>query len=723
MDLSKLSDEDLQRALKQQQQAPLTKALKDENVANDDPVAYLARSIFRQESSSGKDTRTSNRGAVGPMQMIPSTFHNNADEGWDINNPYHNSRAAIREIQRLSAANDGDPTLIAAGYYGGQAASTKAARHQAVSDPKNPSAPNTLQYAQQVTRRLPQMSKQTNLSTLSDDELMAMQREANIANQGPIGERYPERPTNNATLGTRIGNVMRGAGSETFNTLGNVANFALPGNIGDLLKQYADTPANLANMPGSSIGRFITDMIPQMVAGKAGDLVTNGSTLIKSLLRAGASGAVGGLTANEGDRLKDTLYSTAGSLGGDVLGSIVNKLITPAFKVHPDAQALIDRGITLTPGQMSGPVSPDHSVLQNIAKTVEDQMTSVPFVGGQVTARRVESLNDFNRSEINKALSTIPKAKIPVTVAAGFNSIDHAHDIVSKHYDDALKNVDIYLEQPHFDDIIKTDAASALPAPYLKRFNSTVNSILHPIKTAIEQNKVIHGPIFKGVLSNFNTKIRKFNNTLDPLDDDIATQLFKVKSQLNESLSNKDVFQKAFSEDAFTSDPKYMLNMLQQADTAFARLIPIDKAATFSGSPTGVFTPHSLYNAIKQTTGNAQTFARGTAYNQIAAAQARNILPATVPDSGTAGRALLANLMAGFGLGSATGIGGIPGLVSGAGLTALGTPWAQKAIVKPYLFGGLKDGKYSPSIKRTDIGTLMHNLIRASAATATTDAK
>lgn len=118
------------------------------------PLAALARGIYGQESDGGHNASTSNRGAVGGMQIIPSTFKSMADPGWDINDPLLNARAGIRYLKQLDKQAGGDPRLTAAGYYGGPGALEKARQGIAVSDPKNPNAPNTLQYADQVAARV-----------------------------------------------------------------------------------------------------------------------------------------------------------------------------------------------------------------------------------------------------------------------------------------------------------------------------------------------------------------------------------------------------------------------------------------------------------------------------------------------------------------------------------------------------------------------------------------
>lgn len=117
-------------------------------------LAEVARSIYKQESGSGNNTKTSNAGAVGGMQIIPATFASVADKGWDINDPLMNARAGIRYVRQLDKQAGGDPALTAAGYYGGPGGLEKARRGIAVSDPRNPNAPTTLEYGRQVASRL-----------------------------------------------------------------------------------------------------------------------------------------------------------------------------------------------------------------------------------------------------------------------------------------------------------------------------------------------------------------------------------------------------------------------------------------------------------------------------------------------------------------------------------------------------------------------------------------
>ncbi|ETD72775.1 hypothetical protein V757_02215 [Pelistega indica] len=135
----------------------IQQALIDEGMAGTDR-GLLAYSIFGQESGFGKNTKTSNHGTVGVGQMLPATFNSVADKGWDINDPYYNARAAARYINQLYNAAGGDLRLTAIGYYGGPGAIKAAQQGIYYKDRKNPNAPDTAQYADQVLNRMAKLA-------------------------------------------------------------------------------------------------------------------------------------------------------------------------------------------------------------------------------------------------------------------------------------------------------------------------------------------------------------------------------------------------------------------------------------------------------------------------------------------------------------------------------------------------------------------------------------
>ena len=98
----------------------------------------------------------SNRGARGLMQVMPATFNEIADPGWDINDPYANARAGIRYLKQGYKASGGDPALTGAYYYGGPGGMQAAMNGEARYDPKNPDYPSTLEYGQRLANAVGQ---------------------------------------------------------------------------------------------------------------------------------------------------------------------------------------------------------------------------------------------------------------------------------------------------------------------------------------------------------------------------------------------------------------------------------------------------------------------------------------------------------------------------------------------------------------------------------------
>ena len=128
-------------------------ALNVEGINDPHQRAFL-KAIYSQESSSGKNTKTSNKGAVGGMQIIPTTFASVADKDMDIRNPFDNMRAGIRYASQGYDKSGGDPILAGAYYYGGPGGMKKAAKGIEVSDSSNPNAPTTIGYGKSIAKKM-----------------------------------------------------------------------------------------------------------------------------------------------------------------------------------------------------------------------------------------------------------------------------------------------------------------------------------------------------------------------------------------------------------------------------------------------------------------------------------------------------------------------------------------------------------------------------------------
>jgi len=384
------------------QASPLDAALAAEGVTG--PLAQLAQSVYQQESSGGRNTQTSNAGAVGGMQIIPSTFASVADEGWDINDPVLNARAGVRYLGQMYERGGNDPRMAAIGYYGGPGAIDAARRGQARSDPRNPHAPNTFQYAEQVVGRFQPEQQQTGpvmaaLGRASQAVIPAAQAGGNWWESMPAVE--PEQSTQSNWWDAApivdqttdqqpgfIGQVGRQLGLTARAGLEGVS--ALPEMLINPISQALGGPEMRISDTLDAIGfpqpENATERIAQNVAGAmagaggiagganlaargltgAGQAVATqmGSAIPQQIAGAAGAGAGGGVAREAGF---GPGVQTAAALGGGLLASsAANRLIAP-----PRAQGASDatselqkrasnlyeqanqRGVTAQPAQTS----------------------------------------------------------------------------------------------------------------------------------------------------------------------------------------------------------------------------------------------------------------------------------------------------------------------------------------------------------------------------------
>lgn len=120
-------------------------------------VSQIAQAIFQQESGNNPNAPTSVNGAVGPGQVMPSTFKQYARPGEDINNPQDNAAVSRRIISDLSLRTGGDPARIAVGYFSGPGnVAPPGSPTPWVHNTSDGNGTTVAQYVDQVTNRLNQ---------------------------------------------------------------------------------------------------------------------------------------------------------------------------------------------------------------------------------------------------------------------------------------------------------------------------------------------------------------------------------------------------------------------------------------------------------------------------------------------------------------------------------------------------------------------------------------
>jgi len=365
---------------------------------------------------------------------------------------------------------------------------------------------------------------------------------------------------------------------------------------------------------------------PQLAAGG----------VLRSAATGAATGAAGGLLEPVYDVPKDEQGNDAfwsakgkqaatGAAAGGVLGgagSVVAKAIAPRLAAE---QAILSReGVNMTPGQAIG----------GALKDAEDKLTSVPIIGNLIQSGRMRGIEDFNRAVYARA--TEPFGQEGATLAAkasvGREGVAKIGDYLSSKYEAAL--------------------AKSKPSPY----DNAMNDALDNLATMIPQARA--GDFQNVIKRELFDKFTPANTITPSVAKQADSEIGRLAREYAGSASGDDrLYGQALREvqsqvrQLFARSNPDTAPLIKAADQGWATLTQMERAASMVGARDGIFTPAQFLNAVKR--GDAslrdRKFARGEALNQDLADAAKNVLPSTVPDSGTPGRALMALLAGGGG--------------------------------------------------------------------------
>lgn len=415
----------------------------------------------------------------------------------------------------------------------------------------------------------------------------------------------------------------------------------------DNLSQQA-APYAAAHPISEGAGEFAGEVIPQMLAAP--------EAAAGALARIGQGAVLGGVQGVVAPvPTERPFWSTKAAQVGEgvaagALGTAVPEGVRKIVKdyVTPEARTLMNEGISLTPGQMSGGLVNDFE--QKAAGVI-------PITGHLIQAARERSIKDFNTVTLNKALAPIGEA-LTGAEKYGHAAVAEVGDKLDAAYDRTLSDptVKFIASNKFISDYqgIKQEAATLAPDAKAQFAAILKNTIENP-------NFVVNGQLvptardMKDVLAKLGAYARQYSSSPMPDQRLMAGYLRDVQ----------DVVKDTFS----AQNPKIAAT-LKSIDKGWAQLVRIEHAAGHRLASGGIFTPADLLSGVKKadTTVRKRAFARGEALLQNWAATAQKVLPKTVPDSGTAGRYIMAHTLA---MPFRTGAEGALGL-NAAGATAAG---------------------------------------------------
>jgi hypothetical protein len=408
----------------------------------------------------------------------------------------------------------------------------------------------------------------------------------------------------------------------------NAATAGIPGYLaGDQGAAVLD--ASRQSRPLSSLGGDVTGSIAAMAGinagagalGRAGSLLTRGGGIggdvaygaTRGGLENGPMGALtGAAAAGIGNRVGSGIANTAGRVTRGVSDPAVNYLS--------------ERGIPLTLGQLLGN--------RGMTGKVLNRLESAPGIGDMMAARRLESMEGFNREAMRQAVKPVGGN----VTTAGREGLDQAYGAVDQGYADALSGQQFSGNEPQF--INEMGAAIQRGQAVPKLGEDFAYIMREDVAPMFDANGVLTGDRLQAALQGLRKARSGFAG--QPMGQYAGDALTDAERAITGMVSRQ---------------APDVMPRLSAANKAYGNVSTIGDAVNTAVNQGGIFTPAQLGRSAVNNTkkfGGKRAAATGNVPFRELQEAGQEVLPSTVPDSGTAGRAASLLLPAALG-GSAVG--------------------------------------------------------------------
>lgn len=424
---------------------------------------------------------------------------------------------------------------------------------------------------------------------------------------------------------------MRSASAETDVTLPEKLALGAVGTVPLILSGgvagAAASGARMAGAPAAVTSALSSAAAPTTLAGRIGLGAAEGGLL----------GAVEGVGRDTGAEEGAMIGAGIGS-AVPVVGAALGRLVSPVTNVlTPEQQRLAQemraRGFDLTPAQATG---------SKYLGYTESVMRDLP--GGALSPRAAQQ--EMFNEQVLRAAGVASKEVTPEVLEAGFGSVgSKIGNVVSG------KTID-------FDKALVSDIDDAI-----RRYSNTLDVNVRPIFTA--QADAIKSNVGQ-VGGDFAQNVR---SELATLERNYAAQprLANALGDLREAVDS--AMQRSL--------PRADATALQEARGQYKNLKRIEEAYNRGGAQAaaGNISPVALRQTVKRgATKELETLARGG-----------DVFLRELPQSGTAPRQNIYNLLTGAAGGAGLISGGLPGLAAGLGATVAGPYAANVAYNNPLI--------------------------------------
>lgn len=436
------------------------------------------------------------------------------------------------------------------------------------------------------------------------DELAALRRMAELESRSSAAP--PQETSQTLGLGRAVGNFLANATQPAI-SIGEAV--GIPMGWAKDSQKILRNPPNPTNAKPGAIGEFVGSIPGYVAGGLAGGPFTGGAigaglnSRSDSLPGVAADMALGGVLGK----------------GSDMVMAGAQKLIAP--QLAPAVQKLMAAKIPLTPGQTLG----------GMAKNFEDKAVSIPILGNLISRGQKNATEGFNTAVLNDALKPIGKM-LPAGKSSGREAIDHVAKTIGAEYDALLPKMtgtlDAQLQQE-----VNTIGQNAIGEGATKDIVDRFQNVIKAQLLARAPNGTLNGAQLKMAQEQLNKVGSNFASSADGNDRLLGSMILDANESFNNML--------------LRNNPQYA-DALKSANAAWAKYSRIRRAGSALGNADGVFTAAQYSNAVKALDKSVDkgNYARGKALNQDLADAAKEVLPNSVPNSGTSDRAMAAALPA-----------------------------------------------------------------------------
>lgn len=422
--------------------------------------------------------------------------------------------------------------------------------------------------------------------------------------------------------------------------------------VRDEVKGFAEEypqQAAVAEITGAGLGSVVPGIGALRLAGAGPGI---GRAALASGLAAAPAGAIDATGRLEGDKTAGEYGEAAGqgaAISGGI-GTLFGGLGGAAGRVAdtwatPEALALTQRGVRLTPGEVLG---------GNASRMESGALTSTPIIGGMVRDRAEEGVQSLNQRAYREALTPLGAQAQRDFTARGARAGNEAVADLDQVLDDAYGAVVPRLTAAADMPLLREAATlrSQLPASVRPEFNDAFRRY---VGRMVDRNTgEIPGNRLQQSLRSLREASRHLrNSTANPWHGELGEALGGLREALENSAGRY-------------SAPE-AVREFRNVNRAYARYATVRDAASRVGSPEGVASSANLHSAVRAGDRSAGkgAFARGEAQMQGLTGRAKNVMTPKGGGSPTAERTA-----------ALAGVGALASGMVSPGTMALGLPLA-----------------------------------------------